>query len=130
MRIPSTRKPPPPLERHEMLVLAQYLDARRLLWLHPPNEAKRSARTGYELKRMGLKPGAPDALIFTPPPGKFGINGVAIELKRQKGSHVSPEQRDFLAALTNNGWKTAVCFGASDAIAFLNELYPKNWSPG
>lgn len=130
MRIPSTRKPPPPLERHEMLVLAQYLDARRLTWMHCPNESKRSARFGAELKRMGMKSGFPDVAIFTPPPGKFGINGVAIELKRQSGSRVSTEQRDWLVALEATGWKTAVCFGASDAIAFLNELYPKNWSPG
>ena len=123
----SRRKPPPPLERHEMLVLAQYLDARQLLWLHPPNEAKRSARAGAELKRLGLKPGAPDVLVFTPPPGRFGISGVAIELKRRNTppSGVSVEQRNWLAAMAELGWKTHVAFGADDAIAWLESLYGK-----
>lgn len=129
MRIPSLRKPPPPLERHEMLVLAQYLDARRFLWMHCPNEAKRSARLGAELKRLGMKAGFPDVAIFTPPPGLFGITGVAIELKRQRGASVSVEQRDWLDNLKAQGWATHVAFGASDAISFLESLYPKDWRP-
>lgn len=122
-----TRPLPAPLERHEMAVLAQYLDARRLVWLHPPNESKRSARYGAELKRLGMKAGAPDCLIFTPPPGRYGINGVAIELKRKgaRPSGVTVEQRDWLESLGALGWKTHVAFGASDAIGFVEAWYGK-----
>jgi hypothetical protein len=65
-----------PSERHEMQKLAEYLDLAigPFGWLHVPNEGKRSARTGADLKRQGMKPGAPDVLIFTgEPQGKAPV---------------------------------------------------------
>lgn len=57
-----------PPESHEMLRLAEFLDATVGThgWMHCPNEGKRSARTGASLKRQGMKPGFPDVLIFKP----------------------------------------------------------------
>jgi hypothetical protein len=48
--------------------------------------------------------------------------GVAIELKRQKGGRVTPEQTAWLEHLKARGWAVAVCRGAMEAIRFLQEL--------
>lgn len=58
-----------PSEHHEMVKLAEYLDAvvGKYGWLHVPNEGKRSPRAGARLKAEGMKPGAPDVLIFKRP---------------------------------------------------------------
>lgn len=37
---------------------------RDVLWFHPANEAKRSPRTGAQLKRMGMLPGVADFTII------------------------------------------------------------------
>ena len=71
----------------------------KLWWLHPANEGKRSVVTGARLKRHGLKPGAPDILIWLP-----GDHSAAIELKTPKG-RVSPPQAlcmDQMRAFTPN----------------------------
>jgi hypothetical protein len=122
---PARRALPAPTEAAEQRMVAAWLNARRLCWLHPPNEGRRSVVTGAHLRSLGLKKGAPDVLVFTPPPGKFGIVGVAIEMKRRNGtaSGVRPEQRDWLDQLKELGWATCVAFGADDAIAFLESHY-------
>jgi hypothetical protein len=113
----------PPTEAQEMRMLAQYLDARGLLWLHPPNEGRRSARMGAELKRQGLKPGAPDVLIFDNPPS-------AIELKRSIGARLAPAQLLWLNQLRDRGWRVECCHGAQDAIGKVEEWYPTRKSAG
>lgn len=121
-----TRRPlPAPTEEVEQRLLAQYLDARGLLWCHVPNGGQRNAIVGAKLKAQGVKRGCPDVLVFTPPPGKFGITGAAIELKRSSGtkSDVTPEQRTWLEGLRKTGWSTRVCFGADEAIDYIEELY-------
>ncbi len=54
--------------------------------------------------------------------------GVAIELKRQKGGRVTPEQTAWLEHLKARGWAVAVCRGAMEAIRFLQELGFGGWS--
>ncbi len=116
-----------PTEAAEQRAVAQYLDARRLLWCHVPNGEKRNPITGARLRGMGVKRGCPDVIVFTPPPGKFGIAGVAIELKRRSAtkSSVRPEQVEWLHDLEANGWRTCVAYGADQAIAFLKTYYPE-----
>lgn len=114
-----------PTEAVEQRMVAHYLDLRKLLWLHVPNEGKRNPVTGAILRGLGLKRGAPDVLIFTPPPRMHGIVGLAIEMKRCKPHHssVSDEQKAWLAALSEAGWRTYVAYGAADAIRFVQEYY-------
>ena len=117
---------PCPLESVEQCKLAQWLDARGVLWTHVPNEGKRKPRTGATLKRMGLKRGVPDVLIFSHP--KIGtdmsriISGAAIELKRQYGGKPTDEQIEWLDQLDQLGWAARVCNGADAAIEWLEEL--------
>lgn len=126
MTTAALRKPPAPTEFAEHVMVAHYLRARRMLFTHPGNGEKRSVITGARLRRMGLSPGCPDFLCFTPPPGKAFV-GAALEMKRRTGtkSSITVEQRDWLDALKTQGWATHVAFGADDAIAWLESLYGK-----
>ena len=64
--------------------LTQWLDARKIIWWHTPNEGKRNVRQGARLKRGGMKAGVPDVIIITPAPNAPWARGVAIELKKPK----------------------------------------------
>jgi hypothetical protein len=120
---------PIPHESEEQKAVAEYLDRRKLLWCHVPNGAgilggKLTGSRIYklnELKAMGVKKGVPDVLIFSPSPRFPAATGAAVELKRKKDGRVSPEQAVWLADLKAQGWLTAVCKGASEAIKQLQE---------
>lgn len=101
--------------------VAECLDRRRLLWCHPPNGGDRNVITAARLKRLGVKPGVPDVLIFDRPPAAMHFRGVAIELKA-KGGRPRATQRAWLSGLEARGWFTAVCVGVDEALATLKEL--------
>lgn len=132
-----------PPESHEMLRLAEFLDATVGThgWMHCPNEGKRSKRTGAQLKRQGMKPGFPDVLIFKVAAGADDyvrsamavegralfagpIRGVAIELKREGAplSALTTEQRKWGNELANRGWYWFAAAGADQAIRELLRL--------
>lgn len=70
-----------------------------------PNGGARSAATGALLKAEGVRRGVPDWCLPVPI-GDYA--GLWIEFKTQKGA-VSPEQRDYMAALENAGHVCIVC---------------------
>ena len=71
---------------------------------------------------MGVSAGFPDYLVF-PPIGKFGtLVPVAIEMKQIAKGSATPEQKQWLKDLEKVGFRTAVCHGAAEAVAFLKEL--------
>lgn len=109
-----------PGEAEDAVVLTAWLRGASLLFLHVPNEGKRSGRTGAFLRRTGLAKGAPDYLVFTPPP-LVDVRGVAIELKSLRG-RATPEQRQWLADLESAGWAAQVCRGWRAAVEFLESL--------
>lgn len=117
---------PIPTEADEMRTLADYLDLRRFLWLHPANEGQR--RTGHV--PYGVKKGAQDVFIFnklpdTPAAPHASENrGVAIELKRTKGGTVTADQLRWFTDLSNEGWLTYICKGAAEAIHTVEQLWP------
>ena len=89
-------------EKSESIALARWLEKSNLTFIHVPNEGRRSPRGGAILKRMGLKKGFPDFLIFDVPPGRE-VKGVAVELKTPKGRLTRDQQR-WLRSLRNLGW--------------------------
>ena len=113
-----------PTEEEEGYALAAWLRDRPIKFLHVPNEGLRSPQSAQRLKRLGLSPGAPDYLIFTPPPLLVRSSGCAVELKRQSysPSDVKPEQLAWLASLKALGWEAFVAGGAAEAIAKLQSL--------
>lgn len=109
----NTRKEAPK-EEEEQRELASWLDAKGLLWAHIPNERKATAFALFELERQGLKKGFPDNFIAEP---RGEYHGLFIELKRAKKSlsRKSEEQRTWVKALNEKGYKAAFCYGAEEA---------------
>jgi hypothetical protein len=113
---------PIPTEAQEQAALAQWLDARpHILWCHVANERKCSAREGARLKRLGVKGGVPDVLIFQN--AATQRPGIAIEIKtRRPGAKATKMQCAWIEKLRLLGWLTAVCHGAQEAIRFLEAI--------
>lgn len=103
-----------PKEDEEQREFAAWCDAKGLLWAHIPNERKASASVIAELAKQGLKKGFPDNFIAEPR-GKY--HGLFIELKRAKKrlSSKSAEQRAWIKALSEKGYKAVFCYGAEEA---------------
>lgn len=77
-----------------------------------PNGGARDAITGAILKAEGVKPGVPDVFL---PVASGPFHGLFIELKSAKG-RASPEQREWLTALRERGYATALCHDLGEAI--------------
>lgn len=117
-------------EEASHMIVADWLDAHGLVWCHPSPNAYRAAlrlnpaaalRAGAKAKRLGVKAGIPDFLIFSVPPGK-SWRGVAVELKREVGGVVSAEQTRWLSDLARCGWMASAVHGDDGAIKFLRGL--------
>ena len=114
-----------PTEAVEMAIVAQWLNAKGVLWCHVPNEGKRSVWLGARMKQLGLKSGCPDILVFEgwydrQDPVQHG-HGIAVELKRINGPGPSAKQMLWIEALRQRGWVTEVSYGAQEAIAFISK---------
>lgn len=82
------------------------------LLFHIPNEGKRTAQTGAQLKAAGLSSGVPDICL---PVAKCGYNALFIELKRQKGGTLSKSQEEWLEKLLKAGNLAVRCNGFEKA---------------
>lgn len=102
----AAREPTLMSEAELQIFVAEYNDSRGLLWQHIPNEMKDVTMLG-KLKKMGLKPGAPDVIIYSRSPKFPNMRGAAFELKVGKNT-VKQNQRDWLDRLAANGWWTSV----------------------
>jgi hypothetical protein len=77
-----------------------------------PNAGSGSQARGARLKAEGVSAGVPD--LFVP------AWGLWIEMKRQKGGRVSPEQADWIAYLESVGHTCLVCPGSEKAQAQID----------
>lgn len=77
------------------------------LLFHIPNGGARSKATAGKLKAEGVKTGVPD-LFF--PVARGGFHGMFIELKIQSNKPTE-NQIKWLEALSEQGYKTVVCYG-------------------
>ena len=78
---------------------------------HIPNGGKRDARTAVNLKREGVKAGVPDICL---PVARGQYHGLYIELKAGKNK-TSTKQKEWLNALSKEGYATKVCYGWVEA---------------
>ena len=103
-----------PTEYDECVVFHRYLELKHIKHTHIGNESQLGGRAGIirgaKLKAIGQSKGFPDYLVIA------NNQLIAIEMKRQKGGHVEPEQAEWLEALEDCGIKTYICRGASEAI--------------
>lgn len=112
----------PPSEAEEGKALVSYLRMRGFKFTHIANETGSGAGAkfqGIRNKQQGVSKGFPDYLVIA------NDNLIAIELKRVKGSKVSPEQREWLSALSKSGVDSFISYGAKDAIEYLDSKYPR-----
>ena len=99
-------------ETDEQIAVIEYCDVKRIPIYHIANEGKRTRYTGSLLRLLGMRKGVPD-LCIPLPRGKY--HGFYIEMKSEAGK-VTKEQTKWLKLLKNNGYATAICYGADEAI--------------
>lgn len=84
---------------------------------HVPNGGSRNQLEAVNLKRQGVKAGVPDLNL---PVALNGFHGLYIEMKFGKNK-TTEKQNWWLEQLEKQGYKTAVCYGADEAIDTIKE---------
>lgn len=79
-----------------------------------PNGGLRSKSAAVKLKVEGVSAGVPDLFI---PAWRLWV-----EMKRVKGGRLSPDQKDWLEYLKDNGYTCFVCNGADDAKSKIEQF--------
>lgn len=105
------------------IAIAQFLQLQypKVVWLHPPNEGKRTPFEQYLYKQLGCLTGASDMIIFE---ARGEYHGLVIEIKVKyasgKKNYPTERQKDFLRALTAKRWCVAVVWSLEEAIDLIN----------
>lgn len=81
-----------------------------------PNGLYRRPLEAIQLKREGLKPGAPDLMLLIP---RGGFHGLCLEMKRLDGGVVSAVQRKLHKLLSEQGYKVDVAAGSDQGYKAL-----------
>lgn len=118
-----------PLESEEQAAFIAWLRLRGIKHHHSPNETGSSPearRRAVRMKRQGVSPGFPDLIVLIKPSqSRDGRGHLKIpEMKRVRGSTVSPAQREWIGALNGLGCDqidSAVVHGADEAIEYVSE---------
>lgn len=119
-----------PLEQDEQIAFVQWCRLKGIIVHHSGNEISGSTKAlkirAIKMKRMGTSKGFPDLLVFVPIKGATGevdsYQPLAIEMKRQKYSTTSKEQKEWLEILEMAGIPSRVCKGAGEAIEFVENM--------
>ena len=98
-----------PSEDHEQMMFVQWFRRNYpgVLIFAIPNGGARHPAVAMKLKATGVLKGIPD--LFVP------AWSLWIEMKRQDGGRVSPEQKEVMAYLEGIGHRAIVAKGAEDA---------------
>ena len=88
------------------------------LMYHIPNEGKRTRGTGGRMRAEGLKKGVPDICL---PVARNGCHGLYIEMKRQAGGRITPEQSRWMDDLHAQGYEVALCRGWEAASRIITD---------
>ena len=118
---------PLPTEQAEQQAFIHWLELQGLKYTAIPNETGHTTeayRRATRMKRNGVRKGFPDLIVLVPPErSRDGLGYfLAIELKRQKGGVVSPEQREWIDAINDLNSPTmqaGVCKGLEEAIVLV-----------
>lgn len=119
----ATKRPKPAAqasEHAEQVSLVQWFDKEfpklrgRLFAI--PNGGHRHPAEAARLKLEGVRAGVPDLFLPVPAGGKHGL---FIEMKREKGGRLSPEQKDWLTFLQAQGYEAQCCAGYFEAMSVV-----------
>lgn len=100
-------------EDQEQAIVANWLDAHKILFYHIPNGGKRDIREAVKFKRIGVKAGVPDICI---PLARKCYHGAYGELKRKVGGVVSVAQAYWMEELRRQGYYVFIGKGADEFI--------------
>lgn len=127
---------PLPTEHQEQKVLVQYLRLKKYPHFRVPNETyTKSIKQKAANTALGVSAGVPDLFVIVPVKYlrmngeriKLAVQGeelVAIEMKRAKPAKtsVSKHQQKWLQQLSRAGITSKVCYGADEAIKFIDDI--------
>lgn len=109
-----------PTEHQDHLAFVEWAHChvicRRYL-IHIENERSCTPAQGVMRKRKGVKAGVSDFFLAYP---VQKYHGLWMEFKRKKGGVLSPKQLDWLALMSNVGYKTVVACGYDEAVNAVN----------
>jgi hypothetical protein len=106
-----------PSEESEQIATIEWLWSRGFFAFHVPNGIKVSIAKAMRLKAMGLLSGIPDIIIVMPEEKVLWL-----EMKKQKGGVVSPNQQAIHHILTAMGHKVLIAKGNKDAKDQLSRI--------
>lgn len=111
-------------EAVEQAVVACVLRTDGILFHASPNGAQVTKVSAGELVALGMAPGVPDLLVFSPPvalefkaPDKRPVRMAPLDI-----AAVSDAQRHWIGELRKAGWAAEVVFTAEEAIGLLVRL--------
>jgi hypothetical protein len=116
---------PVPLEDVEQIDFVDWLELQGLKFTAVPNSTyTKSWNQKRKNRATGLRPGFPDLIILIRPHQDRAGKGrlLAVEMKRVRGGVVSPDQREWIAALNGLGTEhieSVVAKGADEAIDYV-----------
>lgn len=107
-------------EQAAVFMWAEYMMPQHpeLYWMfHCPNGGKRDKATAAKLKMMGVKPGVPDIIL---PVRRGTYSGLAIEMKVGDNG-ATANQMKWIRHFAEQGYTTAICYGADVAIKAISD---------
>jgi hypothetical protein len=118
----SRRKAAPESESNQQEIVIKYLrlaypDA---LYCASAGGMWTSDSQRIKMARTGYVKGFPDLFIYEPR-GEF--HGLAIEMKKVKGSKIEPEQVQWQEQLRNRNYASYICKGNEEAIKVIDEYF-------
>lgn len=101
------------------LSIANYLRLRypAAFWTHPPNGGSRHKLEAVKFKRIGVRAGLPDILIFE---RRGTATGLFLELKVGKNK-ATELQLMAMSELVRNGWKGGIVYDFDSAKEMIDE---------
>jgi hypothetical protein len=118
----SRRKVSPESEANQQELVIKYLRLAypNLLYCASAGGMRTSYLQAIKMKRTGYVKGFPDLFIYEP---RNEYNGLAIEMKKEKGGVASPEQKRWQEQLRNRGYASYICKGSEEAIKVIDEYF-------
>lgn len=115
----------PGSETQDQIALANWIKFNYpdLLWTASAGGMRTSIGTAKKMKAMGYSKGFPDIFIYEK---RKGFGGLAIELKKEKGSYPTAEQKQWQERLIERGYFAEIAHGAENAKKAIKEYLENN----
>lgn len=114
-----------PLEKEEQINFVTYCELNNIKVISTQNGFKMPKQSfnwaaySNTLKRMGMRKGFPDLIVLARNESQTH-EVLFIEMKRQKGGTVRPEQKEWINTLDNLNYCVGIAYGYNSAINILN----------